>query len=117
MAGAIRLIQSLAAWGSPDFKSILKHEIEQLDTLLLPLQQGLTTGSHALDGNIEVMILSVSETEGTIHAKAAILYQSIIAGCSCADDPTPMDERNEYCEVRLDIEKSTAETTVTLINE
>jgi hypothetical protein len=112
----VRLVQSLAARGSPDFKATLKRELGQLDGSQLPLVQGMTQGSVPLEGSVEVMILDVSEMETAIHAKAGVFYQSIIAGCSCADDPTPIDERNEYCEVQIDIDKSTAETTVTLLS-
>ena len=83
----------------------------------LPLQQGLSSGSVALDDNVEAMIISVSETATAIHAKAGIFYQSIIAGCSCSDDPTPTDICNEHCEVLIKINKSTADTTVLLITE
>lgn len=113
----IKLVQSRDAWGTPDFKATLKRELEQLNPLLLPLQEGLSTGSHALDNNVEIMVLNFSETDDCIHARAGIFYQSIIAGCSCADDPTPVDEVNEHCEVELDINKLTAETTVKLIGE
>ena len=113
----IRLSKALDAWGSPDFQDILKREIEQLDAGQLPLQQGLSTGSHAVDDGLGVMIISVTEGEDIIHARAGIFYKGIIAGCSCADDPTPVDENTEYCVVQLDIDKTTAETTVSLLNE
>ncbi len=113
----IRLSKALDAWGTPDFQDILKQEIEQLDAGRLPLQQGLSTGSYALDNKLSVMILNVSEDAGVIHARAGIFYTGIIAGCSCADDPTPVDENAEYCEVQLDINKATAETTVSLLTE
>jgi hypothetical protein len=38
-------------------------------------------------------------------------------GCSCADDPTPDSKNNEYCVVQLDIDKTTAETTIDLVTE
>ncbi|GAB4510962.1 MAG: hypothetical protein Tsb0026_13500 [Sulfuricaulis sp.] len=113
----IRLTKTLSAWGTPDFKDILKKEIEQLGTDQLPLQQALTTGSYALDSKLDAMIIGVSEEAGFIRAKAGIFYAGIIAGCSCADDPTPVNEENEYCVVQLDIDKLTAETTVTLLAE
>jgi hypothetical protein len=113
----IQLTQSLNAWGSPAFDSILKQEIAQLGAGRLPLQQGLTTSSIALDDKLEVMIISVAEEAGFLRVKAGIFYSGIIAGCSCADDPTPIDENSEYCAVRLDIDKVTAETTVTLLAE
>lgn len=112
----IRLTQSLTAWGTPDFEGVLKAEIERLGAEQLPLQQGLTTSSYALDDKLNVRIIRVSEEAGFIRAKAGIFYTGIIAGCSCADDPTPVEEQNEYCEVQLDINKTTAETTVSLLS-
>ena len=113
----LHLTQSLNAWGSPAFDSILKREIVQLGAGQLPLQQGLSTSSHALDDKLDVMLISVSEDAGFLRVKAGIFYSGIIAGCSCADDPTPIDEHSEYCVVRIDIDKVTAETTVTLLAE
>jgi hypothetical protein len=63
------------------------------------------------------MIIGVSEAAGLIRVKAGIFYTGVIAGCSCADDPTPVDELNEYCVLQLGIDKKTAETTVTLLAE
>lgn len=113
----IRLTKTLSAWGTPVFKDILKEEIEQIDAGQLPLQQGLSTGSYAIDSKFNAMIIGVSEEAGFIRAKAGIFYSGIIAGCSCADDPTPVNEESEYCVVQLDINKLTAETTVTLLAE
>ncbi len=113
----LQLIKSVYAWGKPDFKDVLKKEIEELDANLLPLQQGISVGNYVLGDKFSVMILGTSEDEGFIHAKAGIFYTSIIAGCACTDDPTPVNELNEYCEVRLDIDKKTAETTVVLLTE
>ncbi|MDP3483627.1 MAG: hypothetical protein Q8S05_10010, partial [Sulfuricella sp.] len=92
----IRLTKSLNAWGTADFEGILKTEIEQLDAEQLPLQQGLSTSSYALDDKLNVRIISVSEEANLIRAKVGIFYSGIIAGCSCADDPTPVEEQNEY---------------------
>ena len=113
----IRLPEALSAWGTPDFTDILKKEIEQLDVENLPLQHGLSTASYATDNNLRVMIISVSEQPSCIRAKAGIFYSGVIAGCSCADDPTPVDEQNEYCEVQVDINKTSAETTIALLTE
>jgi hypothetical protein len=113
----IRLTETLNAWGTPDFKDILKKEIEQIDAEQLPLQQGLSTGSYAIDDKFNVMIIGVSEAAGSIRVKVGIFYSGIIAGCSCADDPTPVNEESEYCVVQLDINKLTAETTIALLAE
>lgn len=113
----MRLQKSLNAWGSPDFKKVLQLEIEQLDKRQLPLQPGLTASSHVTDRPIQAMILSVSEAAARISVKAGIFYTGVIAGCNCADDPSPIDEQNEYCVVQLDIDRVTAQTTVTLLAE
>ncbi len=88
-----------------------------MDAGCLPLQQGLTTSSYVTDQPFQAMIISVNEEAGLIRAKAGIFYTGIIAGCSCADDPTPIEEQAEYCVVRLDIDSTTAEATISLLDE
>jgi hypothetical protein len=112
--GEVRFDKALQAWGSPEFKVVFKQEIESMSVGQLPLQQGLTTGSYALANPFTVLINGVSESGNLIHITAGIFYQSVIAGCGCADDPTPINENIEYCEVLLDIDKLTAETVIVL---
>lgn len=113
----IRLPKSLNAWGTPEFKDVIRQEIAQMDATELPLQQGLTRSSHVTERPIQAMLLGATEDAGLLRVKAGIFYTGIIAGCSCADDPTPIDELNEYCVVRFDIDMKTAATTVTLLEE
>lgn len=108
----IHLPQSLSAWNSPTFKDVLKQEIEQLDAAQLPLQEGLATSSYALDDRFSVMIISVTDEPGLIRTKVGIFFSGIMAGCSCADDPTPVEPQNEYCEMQVTIDKATAEASV-----
>jgi hypothetical protein len=108
----ISLSQSLLAWSSPSFNYILKQEIGQLGTGQFPLQQGLSTSNYVLDHKFEVMIISVADEPGFIHANVGIFYYGILGGCNCADDPTPVEPQSEYCEVRVSIDKQTAEATV-----
>ena len=110
-------IDALNAWGMPEFSDILKQTIEQMTGEQLPLQQGLTSSSHALDDRLKAVIISVVDEGRYIRARAGIFYTGIIAGCNCADDPSPVNEESEYCEVQLDIDKSTAGTTVVLLAE
>ena len=111
------LPKSLHAWKTPEFMDVLKREIEQLDAGQLPLQQGLSSSSYVTDKPFQAMVISVSEEAGLIRAKAGIFYTGVIAGCSCADDPTPIDEQTEYCVLQFDIDRATAETTITLLAE
>lgn len=111
----LRLDKTISAWGTPDFAKILKQEMESLDVEYLPLQQGLANSNYVADTPISVMINSVAELENVISIRAGIFYQGILGGCSCADDPTPGSENNEYCEIVLDIDKSTATVDITLV--
>lgn len=113
----IQLKKSLGAWNTSKFEIILKQEIEHMDAEFLLLHQGLTISSHVTDRPIQAMILDLSEDADLIRVKAGIFYTGIIAGCSCADDPTPIAEQNEYCVLQFCIDKQSAETTVTLVAE
>lgn len=113
----IRLRRSVDAWGTAEFRDVLKQEIEQLDAATLPLQQGLSHSSYVTERPFQAMILSASESAGSILVKAGIFYTGVIAGCSCADDPTPVGEQNEFCELQFVIDSNTGETTVTLLLE
>lgn len=113
----IRLTNVLEAWGTPAFQEVLKREIEQGDHACLPLQQGLSSGSHVVDAHLSAMVIRTFETADTICAKVGVFYASILAGCSCADDPTSVDELSEYCELMFEIDKSGGDTTVRLAEE
>jgi len=113
----LRLAKTLHAWGSPNFGEVFKQEVEKLDGQHLPLQQGLAASSHVSDRPIQVMILGVAEELECIRVRAGIFYTGVIAGCNCADDPSPIDEQNEYCVVQIDIDRTTAESTVSLVKD
>jgi hypothetical protein len=116
-ASPIHLTKAMSAWETPEFETVLKQEIEQMDASCLPLQQGLSSSSYVTDRPFQAMIISVNATGEQIGVKAGIFYTGIIAGCNCADDPTPVDEINEYCVVQLDIDRATSRTRVTLLQE
>ena len=113
----IQFPRSLASWKTPAFDDALKKEITNLDVDILPLQQGLAQGSYSNGKALDVMILACAEDEGFIRIKAGIFYVSILAGCSCADDPTPLSENAEYCLVQFDINKNTAEVSIAYLRE
>jgi hypothetical protein len=111
----IRLDKALQALGGPDFGTVLKGEIAQLGADCLPLQQGLAGSNYVVDAPVTPVIHDVVEMGNAIRIRAGIFYQGIIGGCSCADDSGPSGEINEYCEVRIDIDKKTAAAKVMLI--
>lgn len=108
----IVLANALKAWGADGFRHMLKQELERLDAQQLPLQQGLSQSSHVSDSGFRVMIINDSDRGGSISAKVGVFYTGVIAGCSCADDPTPVDEISEYCELDVEIDKVSGEARI-----
>jgi hypothetical protein len=101
------LQEVLRAWGTPQFESVLQRQLAQ-QAVELPLQQGMTQGSSITDGPITVMLLHTEESGTALHLRLGIVFQSVLGGCSCAGDPTPLSESTEYCELELDVDKATA---------
>ena len=83
----------------------------------MPLQQALAYGSRVVSDDWSPIFLSATADGARIRVKAGIFYASVIAGCSCADDPTPLDVGNEYCEVIFSIDRHSGRAEVTLCTE
>jgi hypothetical protein len=113
----LHLPRSLAAWPSPDFAATLKLELEQLDPAALPLQAGLTSSSYVHGDRFTVMVIGTREDAESIKVKVGIFYEGIVAGCNCADDPTPVEAQSEYCEVEVRIDKATAAAVARLVRD
>jgi len=110
----IRLAGAAAAWGTEAFVATLKRELEALGPDALPLQQGLSASSVALGDGFSVMPLGAEATDDRIVARVGVFYAGLVAGCSCADDPTPVEAQPEYCELEVIIERATAAATFRL---
>jgi hypothetical protein len=108
----INLAKALQAWNTPDFEQAIKTEIQSLDTALLPLQQGLALSSHVSDSPISVVVLDVSEESDFIRVKTSVFYAGIVAGSCCEDDPTPVCEQTEHCELLFEIDKDSGNASV-----
>lgn len=112
---SLRLPNSRAAWAQPDFQTVLLAELQQAGALLRPLQQGITRGSHALTDDVCLMVLQRNETAGHLQIRVGLSYFSIIPGCACEADPTPMSEIPEYAELLIDIRRDDASARVQLL--
>ncbi len=113
----VRMTHVLKAWGKSGFSEVLVDELGRLNEDELPLQAGLAAGSYSLARPLEIMVIGTDEKTDTIEAKVGIFYRSLIPGCACEGDPTVEDEQNEYCIVRVTIDKQSAETAFTLVEE
>lgn len=108
---------SLQARGTPRFARVLKQELEQLGARHFPLQQGLSATSYALDEAPTVMIIRITEEPGLLRARLGVFYSGIVAGCSCADDPTPVEPQGEYCEMCLVMDTASGEASISLATD
>lgn len=109
------LNKTLAAWGTPAFQAVFKAEVQALGAEALPLQAGLAHSSQVVGDKITIMVLDATETPTQLQVRTGIFYAGVIVGSCCADDPSPLCEQPEYCELRIEIEKSGAGATVTLV--
>jgi len=100
-----KFTNALRNWGTDSFERTLKNEIENLKTETLPLGHGISQGGHIDDSKITATILSTTDNSSVIKTKAGIFFTEIVGGCNCNDDPV---EVNAYCEIRINIDKTTA---------
>ncbi|MEW6512740.1 MAG: hypothetical protein AB1443_01925 [Pseudomonadota bacterium] len=107
----MHLPYSVCAWGTADFGTVLKRELAT-HADKLPLQQALTGTSAVANEAITVVLLDARADTTSIHAKVGVFFAGILAGCSCADDPTPVEPQTEYCELQLTIDRATGDATL-----
>lgn len=111
----LHLAHCLKAWNTPAFNAQLKRELEALPVDALPLQQGLTYSSHVLDAPFQVRIITLEADADTLSAHLGVFYAGIVAGCSCADDPTPIEPLQEYCELQLTLDRASGAARIDLL--
>ena len=113
----LALTRSAAAWNSPSFQTTLVEEVQRLGPhhpALRPLlQASLKQTSAVAEAPLGVQMLGSHAAAGRIHVHLGVFYAGVIAGCSCADDPTPVDTIIEHCELLLDIDPATGQAWVT----
>lgn len=108
----LQLQQSMQNWHSDQFAQVFKAELKQQDKNDLPLQQNLSYSSYVSDEPVSAVILKRHESDDCYIVEASIFYSGIIAGCSCADDPTPLDLQNEACDLTFYIDRHNGQTRV-----
>ncbi len=117
----LALTRSAAAWTGPSFEATLIEELQALGpshpSLQPLLQAGLTQTSAVAEAPLGIQVLSSSPAVGRIRMHLGVFYAGIIAGCSCADDPTPVGTITEHCELLLDIDPATGEARLTLYDD
>ncbi len=108
---------ALNAWGRAEFTELLRDALLGEDALFAPLQKAMAHGSHALVDQAVLMLLRSSESPGALEVDLGVGYASIIPGCACEGDPTPMSELPEYARLRVRIDRASGEATVRVLPE
>ncbi|MCA1925090.1 MAG: hypothetical protein LDL16_02275 [Thiobacillus sp.] len=103
---SLSLNATLAAWGTPDFAATFKREFEALPAACLPLQQGLAYSSMVADEAFHALLIGTQELPDELALRVGVMYAGIIAGCNCADDPTPPVTQTEYCVLDVRIRRA-----------
>jgi hypothetical protein len=73
---------------------------------------GPSGASAVAEAPLGIQVPSTSKAVGRIRLRLGVFYAGIVAGCSCADDPTPVDTTTEYCELLLDLDPVTGQARV-----
>jgi hypothetical protein len=111
----LHLPAAARAWNGPDFGAALKAELEALGAEALPLLNLMQRGSTVLDTPIQVMVLgtpgATADASAAVRVRVGVFFSSLLGGCSCADDPTPVEAEAEYGEldIHIDLQSGTAE--------
>ena len=107
-ANPLHLPRSRDAIGTPEAAAILKREIEALPAASLPLQALLRRSAYALD-EFGITVLAIDGNANPIRIRIGVFFQGLDPGCSCADDPSPVEPVPEYGELCVEIDRATAQ--------
>ena len=104
---------ALRAWGTADFAAALKAELEA-HASDLPLDAAATPGSHVADGTVTATLLARTELPGSVSVTIGVFFSEIVASCGCGDEPF---SQPAYCELRIDIDRTTTAATISVVRE
>lgn len=91
--------------GASDFDERVVKMIHRLGPETLRLQDASRYGSYALQDELSLSLLSWTENAEEVRLRVSLFFTSVIAGCSCADDPTPLDKVNEHAVLTVTLNK------------
>ena len=93
-------------------KRVLKQELESGAGAHLPLEQGTVEGGYTDATDLQVTVLDIEQDEQLLGARIGVFFTEIVANCSCGDEPL---HKPAYCQMRLSIDRTTGETTASVM--
>ena len=101
---------ALKYWGKDSFFQHFRVAVKALDLSELPLEKCCNHSKSIDKDSIDVMILSSSSDEKTIHLKIGVFFCEVLIGCACSDDPSLAEtHENSYCELLVQIDRTNAQ--------
>jgi hypothetical protein len=107
-----KFLNAVRDWNTDAFAQSLKREVANLGKGVLPLDKGVAYGGTVDDSDLTVSVLHSRDDGTALEARVGVFFTEVIGGCSCGDDPTPLPA---YCELRIRIDKATAEAAIALM--
>ncbi len=104
----------LPLWSTPEFAPRLCAALAEWPAEALLLVRAMARGSALGPSPHQVTWLAGEALEGRYRVRVGVFFTSIIAGCNCADDPTPVEEQSEYTTLQLTIDPLSGEVAVAL---
>ena len=98
-----------------DREAAFKAEVSALSPDELPLQQGMAHGNVAQGDALSVMMITSRGDATRLRIHAGLFFTSVVAGCACTNDPTPMNDEPEYVEFEFEIDRRDGATRVRLL--
>ncbi|WP_322521817.1 hypothetical protein SR882_02710 [Guyparkeria halophila] len=99
-----------------EMEATFKAEIAALSPDALPLQQGMAHGNVAQGDTLSAMVIGSVIGPERLRIHAGLFFTSVVAGCACTNDPSPMNDEPEYVEVEFEIDCRDGATQVRLLD-
>jgi len=99
-----------------EVEAVFKAELAATSPDELPLQQGMAHGNVAKGDGLTAMVIRTEVEPERYRIRAGLFFSSLVAGCACHNDPTPMADEAEYCEADFVIRRPDGATQASLVD-
>ncbi len=101
------LIKTIDVWGSASFSDVLKAELENLRSDVLPIAHVIEQGNRLDDSDLGIIVNAITDDGQKIIADIGVFFAQILSCVTCGGGDGVHDEA--YCELRVTIDKGTGE--------
>ena len=108
MAASVCVVDLRHVLDTPDadLPGVLHTALLDMPEFTRLLQRHLERGSIALFDTVLFSLIRRVDEGDARHLVIAVHYASMLTGCSCADDPSPISPLPEYVELAIAIARS-----------